>query len=176
MSHKQRNRPSRTPYQYEPLVTPSSWKGEELQYAIRLTQIIDDLYGKLGFTRRRVITTEDVYPVGAIYISATMVNPEELFGGKWKRLEGKFLLAADAEHPAGETGGSATHQLTVAELPKHKFGYKVSVGGNLAGEAGPVLHWTKGVRSKTIENTVGEGQPHSIMPPYVAVYVWERVS
>ena len=33
-------------YQYEPLVTPSSWKGEEQKFSIRLTQILDDLYQK----------------------------------------------------------------------------------------------------------------------------------
>ena len=34
------------PYQYEPLVTPRGWNGEELRFALRLTQILDDLYQK----------------------------------------------------------------------------------------------------------------------------------
>lgn len=33
-------------YQYEPLVTPSSWKGEERQFAIRLTQLLDQLFAR----------------------------------------------------------------------------------------------------------------------------------
>lgn len=37
---------ARQPYQYEPLVTPSTWKGDEQRFSIRLTQIIDDLYQK----------------------------------------------------------------------------------------------------------------------------------
>lgn len=39
------------PYQYEPLVTPGGWHGSELQFAIRLTQIVDDLYQKYGALR-----------------------------------------------------------------------------------------------------------------------------
>lgn len=37
-----------TGYQYEPLVTPSKWSGEEKQFALRLTQALDDLYNKYG--------------------------------------------------------------------------------------------------------------------------------
>lgn len=38
-------------YQYEPLVTPQGWQGDELRFAIRLTQIIDDLHQKYGALR-----------------------------------------------------------------------------------------------------------------------------
>lgn len=47
----QQKKKARTPYQYEPLVTPNSWKGDDLQYAVRLTQIVDDLYQKYGALR-----------------------------------------------------------------------------------------------------------------------------
>ena len=40
-----------TTYQYEPLVTPSKWKGDELRFSIRLTQILDDLYQKYSALR-----------------------------------------------------------------------------------------------------------------------------
>lgn len=35
-------------YQHEPLVTPQRWSGEERQFSIRLTAILDDLYAKYG--------------------------------------------------------------------------------------------------------------------------------
>jgi hypothetical protein len=35
-------------FQYEPLVTPKNWRDDEKRFAIRLTQIIDDLYAKVG--------------------------------------------------------------------------------------------------------------------------------
>lgn len=43
---------ARQPYQYEPLVTPSTWKGDEQRFSIRLTQIIDDLYQKVSSLRK----------------------------------------------------------------------------------------------------------------------------
>jgi len=43
-----------TGYQYEPPVTPKKWVGEEKQFAMRLTQIADDLYNKYGKLLERV--------------------------------------------------------------------------------------------------------------------------
>lgn len=37
-----------TSYQHEPLVTPAGWTGEERRFAIRLKQILDDLYRRSG--------------------------------------------------------------------------------------------------------------------------------
>lgn len=33
---------------YEPLITPESWKGDELRFSVRLTQILDSLFARLG--------------------------------------------------------------------------------------------------------------------------------
>lgn len=41
-------------YQYEPLITPPSWAGDERQLVLRLTQIVDDLYAKISLLQRRV--------------------------------------------------------------------------------------------------------------------------
>lgn len=46
-------------YQYEPLITPSRWTGEERQLVQRLTQIVDDLYGKVGKLQARLKELED---------------------------------------------------------------------------------------------------------------------
>lgn len=155
----QQKKKARTPYQYEPLVTPNSWKGDELQYAVRLTQIVDDLYAKFGSLRRSVLTTEDVYPVGSIYIAVTAVNPATLFGGKWERLKDRFLLAAGDDHSIGETGGSEEMNL------------RLSTGGANSGSTTPVLHWSTGVNY----TATGGGDAYSNMPPYLCVYVWKRV-
>lgn len=60
-----------------------------------------------------------VYPVGAIYISTSNVSPTTLFGGTWQQIQDTFLLAAGTTYSAGNTGGSATHTLTIAELAAH---------------------------------------------------------
>lgn len=48
----------------------------------------------------------DAYPVGAIYLSMSATSPQTLFGGKWQKLEGDFLMFSDSSHAAGTTGGS----------------------------------------------------------------------
>lgn len=60
-----------------------------------------------------------IYPVGSIYMSANNVNPGTLFGGTWQAITGRFILAANNTYPLGSTGGSATKQLSVNEMPVH---------------------------------------------------------
>ena len=60
-----------------------------------------------------------VYPVGAIYITVNGANPAKLFGGTWEEIRGRFLLARDANHTAGTTGGAETVTLTTAQIPVH---------------------------------------------------------
>ena len=38
--------------QYEPLVTPAGWTGDEKRFAVRLTQILDELYERVGAVRK----------------------------------------------------------------------------------------------------------------------------
>ena len=51
-----RRKPQRV-YQHEPLVTPERWSGDERQFSIRLTEILDDLYAKYGQLRQNQNTT-----------------------------------------------------------------------------------------------------------------------
>lgn len=59
------------------------------------------------------------YPIGAIYMSTNSTNPNLLFGGVWKQLENRFLLAAGSSYKAGNTGGSSTVSLTTSQIPSH---------------------------------------------------------
>lgn len=59
------------------------------------------------------------HPVGSIYMNISEVNPNELFGGTWEKLEDKFLLAAGPTFSLGTSGGEINHTLTVAEIPSH---------------------------------------------------------
>lgn len=66
-------------------------------------------------------TLQTIYPVGAIYISANAASPETLFGfGVWEQIEGRFIIGAGGGYAAEETGGEATHKLTVNEMPAHE--------------------------------------------------------
>lgn len=184
-----------------------------------------------------------IYPIGAIYLSTTLVDPSIIFGGTWKRVEGKFLLGADNEYAAGSTGGSSTmshthtyahthttpatttggHVLTINEMPSHghivrlhnqagtqatayayngatktnstwakntavswvgtTFNAAQSGAGDQCGGADQVggngSHTHSQVATTTnsqSSSTTSEASNIDNMPPYLAVYMWERIA
>lgn len=60
------------------------------------------------------------YPVGSLYFNVGNVDPGTLFPGTtWEQIKDKFLLSAGTDYTLGNTGGEATHVLTVNEMPAH---------------------------------------------------------
>lgn len=147
------------------------------------------------------------YPVGSIYMSTVATSPADLFGGTWEAMPaGRVLLAqGEAEwgttYTAGSTGGEATHQLSVGELPQHSHAANASTsniygqfhqrGQNFAPNG--VFSYTSfdtGARqdvsgykvtlnaniSPTISiGNTGSNLPHNNIQPYIAVFMWHRV-
>lgn len=112
-----------------------------------------------------------MYPVGSVYISVNDNNPTSLFGGTWEQIKEKFLLSCGDTHQNGTTGGESTHTLTKAELPK--FNFVCPVGNNTGhGTTGQVTPYTY----TNDWESIGGNQPHNNMPPYLAVYMWKRIS
>ena len=70
------------------------------------------------------------FPVGAIYMSYTSTSPASFIGGSWTQIKDTFLLAAGSTYSATDTGGEATHALTVDEMAKHNHGMWVYNGGD----------------------------------------------
>lgn len=121
-----------------------------------------------------------IFPVGAIYMSLNSTDPATLFGGTWEQIKGRFLLGADEEtYPAGSTGGEAEHTLTIDEMPSHNHELCGAFTAKNEQIANSGNNWaqttTKWGQSKYIKNT-GGGEPHNNMPPYLAVYMWTRIS
>lgn len=123
------------------------------------------------------LTAQGAYPVGAIYLSVTDVNPAALFGGTWERIGGRFLLGADSTYAAGSTGGEAAHTLTVGEMPKHNHDVD---NLNASGNATPFMtvqaQDKKGFGGNVKTMYAGGNQPHNNLPPYLAVYMWRRTA
>ena len=117
----------------------------------------------------------DIYPIGSIYMSVNSTSPAGLFGGTWEQLKDRFLLAAGSTYSAGSTGGEATHALTVDEMPIHSHG---GVRRNHVGASGTASTGTSSGSGDTTNytNDAGGGAAHNNMPPYLAVYMWKRVS
>ena len=139
--------------------------------------------GGTGNTDQIQSVFEAVYPVGAIYLSAVSTEPSVLFGfGTWQQIQDRFLLAAGSSYVAGSTGGEATHMLTIDEMPAHTHvvsNYESSVGwsGN-----SPSKSYLNNINdgyvgsNNPVSKSTGGGAAHNNMPPYLAVYVWQRIA
>ena len=85
--------------QYEPLVTPAGWTGDEKRFAVRLTQILDELYEKVGTVRK-----SDGKKLNADRITNSLDVEEEgyvLDARQGKELAGRIDRAASMIYPIG---------------------------------------------------------------------------
>lgn len=123
---------------------------------------------------------EKVHPVGSYYWSQKNISPEELFGGKWESIYGKFIFSTDSNHSVDSTGGEEKHYLTIDEMPNHghsytRFNYSTYMCSNI--NAG---NWTYPFRKDSnfcVSSTTGYtggSQAHNNMPPYITAYCWRR--
>lgn len=125
---------------------------------------------------------DNVYPVGSIYMSVNSTNPENLFGGTWEQIQGRFLFGMNSSYPAGSTGGEITHKLTANEMPTHAH-YMASGNGGGDGTWEPDVGYyllDSVTTDKTTYwaqigmNNAGGSEAHNNMPPYLSVYIWKR--
>ena len=123
---------------------------------------------------------EKVHPVGSYYWSQKNISPEELFGGKWESIYGKFIFSTDSNHSVDSTGGEEKHQLTIDEMPSHNHGYAIFnyysyMRSNLNSGS-----WIYPYRNDSnfsyypTTNYTGGSQAHNNMPPYITAYCWRR--
>ena len=120
-----------------------------------------------------------IYPVGAIYISYTNINPSDLFGGTWEQVKDKFILAAGDSYDGGTTGGNAehthttpatttgSHTLTVNEMPSHNHRGIFLLDGNSDFPMGAWPGWAGGTNAypSLRTDTVGRNGCYDIQPP-----------
>ena len=129
-----------------------------------------------------------IYPIGSVYMSVSPTNPTYLFGGTWVQIKDTFLLSAGDNYTAGDTGGEATHTLTTQEIPAHRHKIGANGGGDGTGEGGYLARYSTSsdlpysLRSNNTDATywstssIGGGQAHNNMPPYLVVYMWKRTA
>ena len=132
----------------------------------------------------------------------TQAKVIEQYGGtSWTKIEGRFLLGASSSYPVNATGGEETHKLSESEMPRHTHdgstgtGYTnfmrvVNTSGTLH-DANTMPGYSGGTYEDVTDtgnfpsgnhwhsfttDTTGGGQAHNNMPPYKAVYIWERTA
>lgn len=144
------------------------------------------------------------YPVGTIYSSTNNVSPSTFIGGTWTSLQGKVLMAEDGTsgYVAGNEGGSKdavniahTHSVsgTTNTTGNHTHTERydgldgTNAGAYISGTAhgkgseadSGIETGTDGNHSHTVSGTAaseGVSGTDKNMPPYLAVYMWERTA
>lgn len=130
----------------------------------------------VNFENGIYIKGSSIFPIGYIYISTNPKSPSELFGGSWKRLKDTFLLASGDIYEGGTTGGESEVTLTINEMPSHNHTVKGTVGaGGYAEGVSFGNSATPGYTSYVGMSGSGGNKPHNNMPPYLTVYMWEKI-
>lgn len=132
---------------------------------------------------------DKLYPVGCIYQSASSTSPASFLGGTWEQIKDRFILAAGDTYAAGSTGGSANHNHSIGEM----FAAAYFNGSYMEYHYSGDTAWTAKYKN-IIPNGITEisrsdiiyrsgitvyGSPTKEagnLPPYVAMYVWKRIS
>lgn len=147
------------------------------------SRTLAELKGDIGVDTATLVDL--FYPIGSIYMSTDTTNPQSRFTGTyWLPIYNRFLLGAGDTYKAGTMGGEATHTLTRSEIPSHYHDeYLGNDGGSDSAPSGysgwPNIVYTSqktwwATGSKT--STAGGDGAHNNMPPYLAVYMWRRVT
>lgn len=164
---------------------------------VQVDEIVDVLFPQNNASLMKIDSASNIvntiYPIGSIYMSINNVSPSVLFGGEWEQIKDRFLLSAGDDYTAGDIGGEATHTLTVDEMPSHNHNYGESgynalttnataafQSGDMGSQSGTGRHYpftTTGAQyiRSTNTNSAGGGQAHNNMPPYLTVYMWQRI-
>ena len=151
---------------------------------LKATPIFD--WGENDFNFNVPVTIQGVtlldifYPIGSIFQSTEYFNPSEKMGGEWEQLTDRFLLGAGDTYQAGTTGGSATNthnHYTASSFDGANFfaGFCSNVPRSRVVTKNRVTWAGSGATTSTREDSTYD-ESISIMPPYLVVYMWQRVA
>lgn len=152
----------------------------------------EDYYFKKNNTYQRMI--DFFYPIGSILMNDNKdYDPNAILGGKWEKINDRFLIGASEDIPIKSKGGSATHAhgnrdgrngnlsaaIGATNNNANVIGYKAANDTNLAAVgnatyvvAGSGVGYTGWNHFTAV---VGQTAADDTLPPYYAVNIWRRV-
>lgn len=154
---------------------------------------------------KKVLSVNEIYPVGSIYLSTSSTNPETLFGGKWTQISGRFLYCTTESKTTGgstttgkASGNTGSTTLSLSQIPKHRhplrgryggggangYGLITNSGDAITGNSNGTTDNCKNVSSAMDYVGGGKGHTHTLnshthsqsLPPYFTVYCWYRTA
>lgn len=169
------------------------YTGTEEEFAVLLSKM--DMFTTDKVEELLLERSKKEHEVGSLYLSMTSTNPAQIFGfGTWTLIAtDRFLVGAGRDYSPGDTGGESTVKLTAKELPKQEG--KIVTHGTYSGTPiadasgvftkqhiveGKYLSGSQGTSANSIDvigySNGGEGLAHNNLPPYFAVYIWQRTA
>lgn len=120
------------------------------------------------------ISNNDSLPIGVICMWSGQTNniPEnwQLCNGTngTPDLRGQFVIGAGGSYSVGNTGGEATHRLTISEMPSHNHLTEVD-NNKIYYYPSNGVYQGYGISSSGSTYNTGGSQPHNNLPPYYAL-------
>lgn len=128
---------------------------------------------------------------------STSYKVNQYFGyGTWREISGRFTFGCDEEHTAGSTGGDAAHAhlyavryaafygsvagsnteaINVYDYETNEFA-KAEFDAQIYTDKNTGLTTSANTTSISIQKSTGYTSTESSMPPYLAVYKWQRIA
>ena len=130
-----------------------------------------------------------IYPVGAIYISTSSTSPATLFGGTWTAIGGgRVLQTVNGSSPsAGSNYSDNSRSISTSNLPAHTHNTNLRVeGGNktmvdnslaITVTSGDRLdHLDENSTDSTKTSSTGNGTAFNVQQASYGVYMWKRAT
>lgn len=131
-----------------------------------------------------------VYPVGAILMNTSGINPGtgdehngiQPIGGSWIAWgSGRVPVGYNGTDPdfmpVEKVGGEKKHTLTTSELPAHTHGVRAHGTTNDSPSGTTYVKAARNSQEGTaVTNSTGGGAAHNIMQPYIVCYMWKRIA
>ena len=153
----------------------------------------EDYYFKKNNKYQRLI--DFFYPVGSILMNENKdYDPNIILGGKWEKIEDRFLIGASKNTPIKSQGGSFTHShgsldgrngnlaaaIGATNNNPNVVGYKAVNDTNI-GALGNATYVVAGVSIgfaswNHFTAVVGQTASDTTAPPYYAVNIWRRIA
>lgn len=127
----------------------------------------------------KVLSFNEIYPIGAIYLSVNSTNPSQLFGGKWEVWgTGRVPVGVDTSqnefNAVEKIGGSKFLQRHSHNYVKSKnFNYEIDNAGGSVYGGNTLLGAEWAVRCSTEAGGTGDS---GNLQPYITCYMWKRIA
>ena len=127
--------------------------------------------------------------VGQVIMSTTLdtaAKVKAIYGGTWEAWgKGKVPVGVDPNdtdfNAPNKSGGAKTVTLETNQIPSHSHDFVINIqhsdGTRVSGEAlTSGLQVSGRARYFGTTKTAGDSQAHENMPPFMTLYMWQRIS